>query len=101
MTLNIKTKKKSIISIALLLVFVTALISSGCQNDSKNIGNFAFTKENYPKMGGSLANQPLSLIHISPAINRVSNQPFWNIFLSLICSLKLVLFFTIEHQANS
>ena len=59
MTLNIKTKKKSIISIALLLVFVTALISSGCQNDSKNIGNFAFTKENYPKMGGSLANQPL------------------------------------------
>ena len=51
---------------ALFLVLIFALTAfSGCSEKSEETdttaqtGNFTFTKENYPKMGGSLANLPL------------------------------------------
>lgn len=58
--------------LAMTLVVLALLICfAGCTEDvpevsgdvtldvGKNIGNFDFTEENYPKMGGSLANLPL------------------------------------------
>jgi len=47
---------KRIISVILALTMVFALC--GCKGDSQQ-GSFVFTKENYPKMGGSLAALPL------------------------------------------
>lgn len=54
--------------IALLLVLLLTLTAfAGCSGNkelpeepsAEPVGNFTFTKENYPKMGGSLANLPL------------------------------------------
>ena len=47
---------KRIISVILALTMVFALC--GCKGDSQQ-GSFVFAKENYPKMGGSLAALPL------------------------------------------
>ena len=46
-------------SVCIVLVLMMTLISLAACVDSNNEESFVFTQENYPKMGGSLANLPL------------------------------------------
>ena len=51
---------KRIICFALVCIMTVCAISACTQKTADNVGeNFVFTEENYPKMGGSLANLPL------------------------------------------
>lgn len=57
-------KLKKILSVILALMFILSLSACAGKQPEKpdaddKTGNFTFTKENYPKMGGSLANLPL------------------------------------------
>ncbi len=58
MTLKGLIAMKKIFTLA-LTVAIVAVCFTGCTQNSVNEENFVFTEENYPKMGGSLANLPL------------------------------------------
>ena len=52
-------KKILALSLALILTFVLVSCTQTPNENDRITGGFEFTKENYPKMGGSLANLPL------------------------------------------